>query len=148
MTVSVDELKTTLGCESDVELADRLGVERSTVAQWRRRNGVPARWHFILKAPADKAARLAARRRIFGDGDGFYIHMAALALLDDERFHWPMLTPHARGWQVEDWLLRVATYIIEVLGDRTCTSYEDYERLMAELLAEPHPEGLRRHLSQ
>lgn len=146
MTVVVDDLKATLRCESDIELADRLGVERSTIAQWRRRGGVPARWHFILKAPAVEAARLAARRRIFGDGDGFYLHMAAIALLDEERFHWPELTPAHQGWQVEDWLLRVASYIIEVLGDRTCESLDEYEVLVRELLAPPHPERLRLHL--
>lgn len=36
-------MKVSLQCETDGELASRLGVSKGAVAQWRRRNSVPER---------------------------------------------------------------------------------------------------------
>lgn len=146
MTVTVDELKTALGCDTDIALAERLGVERSTIAQWRRRTGVPKGWHFVLKLKDVEVQSLAARRRLFGEGDGYYIQMAALALLDVTRFDWPELAPSARGGMMQDWIVKAAAYVIRVLGDRTCNSHREYEALLFELNSPDHRVGLQQWL--
>ncbi|KPP90681.1 hypothetical protein [Erythrobacter sp. HL-111] len=94
-----------------------------------------------------EADSLAARRRIFGEGDGYYIHMAAIAVLERSQLDWPMLEPHARAAQIEDRLLRAASYIVEVLGDRPLKLYYDYEGLVRELMAQEHQEALRERLT-
>jgi hypothetical protein len=143
MLVTVDDLKRALASDTDLGLAERLGVERSTIAQWRRRGSVPNRWHFVLKMKAVEAQSLAARRRIFGDGDGYFIQIVTLALLDPSRFDWPELAPHARGTHIQDWILRVAGYVIKILGDRTCNSHAECEALVHELTHGSHPQALK-----
>lgn len=143
MTVTVDDLRSALGCETDTALAERLGLERSTIAQWRRRSGVPKRWHFVLKMKEVETHSLAARRRIFGEGDGYYVHMAALAVLDPSRFEWPELTYWGRAMMIQDWILKAAGYVIRVLNGRTCSSDIECELLIAELAKPEHRQGLQ-----
>lgn len=143
MVVTVDDLKVALNCETDIALAERLGVERSTIAQWRRREAVPKGWHFVLKLKEVEAQSLSARRRLFGDGDGYFVQMAALAVLDPTRFDWPELTESARGSHVQEWILKATGYIIQVLGERTCNSQADYQCLLTELAQPEHRAGLK-----
>jgi hypothetical protein len=143
MSVGVDDLVEALGCRTDQELAARLGLNRTTIAQWRRRGGVPRNWHFVLQMEKLEAQSLAARRRIFGDGDGYYIHMAALALLPGSNLSWPELPEAQRGAQIEDQILRLSSYIIEVLGERSLKLFYDYENLVRELQSPEHQERLR-----
>jgi len=142
MAVTVDDLKSALDCETDIALAERLGVERSTVAQWRRREGVPKGWHFVLKIKDVEAQSLAARRRLFSDGDGYYIQMAALSVLEPTQFDWPMLTADGRGQHIQQWILKAASYVIQVLGSRNCDTLADYEQLVRELNRPEHRAGL------
>ena len=143
MSVSVDDLVEALGCRTDQELAARLGLNRTTIAQWRRRGGVPRNWHFVLRMEKLEAQSLAARRRIFGDGDGYYIHMAALALLPATDLSWPELSDAQRGAQIEEQILRLSSYIIEVLGERSLKLFYDYENFVRELQAPEHQERMR-----
>lgn len=143
MLVTVDDLKRALASDTDLALADRLGVERSTVAQWRRRGSVPARWHFVLKMKEVEVQSLAARRRIFGDGDGYFIQIVALALLDHSAFEWSELMPYARGGQIQEWVLKAAGYVIHALGDRSCNSYAECEVLVSELTQGEHPRAIK-----
>ena len=143
MSVGVDDLVEALGCRTDQELAARLGLNRTTIAQWRRRGGVPRNWHFVLRMEKLEAQSLAARRRIFGGGDGYYIHMAALALIPNAYLSWPELSNAERGAQIEDQILRLSSYIIEVLGERSLKLYYDYDALVRELQAPEHQERMR-----
>jgi hypothetical protein len=138
MSVGVDDLVQALGCRTDQELAARLGLNRTTIAQWRRRGGVPRNWHFVLQMKKLEAQSLAARRRIFGDGDGYYIHMAALAILTASDFDWPELSQAERGAHIEDRILKLSSYIIEVLGERSLKLFYDYENLLRELRTPEH----------
>lgn len=146
MAVTVDELKTALGCDTDIALAERLGVERSTIAQWRRRAGVPQGWHYVLKLKDVEIQSLAARRRLFGDGDGYYVQMAALALMDAIHFDWPGVGARGQGYLIQEWIIKTAAYVIQVLDGRTCNSYLEYEDLFSELSRPEHREGLRQWL--
>jgi hypothetical protein len=147
MYVEVDHLVRVLGCRTDQELAARLGLERSTIAQWRRRGGVPRNWHFVLMMEKIEAQTLAARRRIFGDGDGYYIHMAALAIMTASDFHWPELSPAQRGAHIEDRILKLSSYIIEVLGERSLRLFHDYENLLRELGTPEHDKRIQELLT-
>ncbi|MBA4050964.1 MAG: hypothetical protein C0472_03595 [Erythrobacter sp.] len=147
MTVEVDDLIEALGCRTDQELAARLGLERTAIAQWRRRGGVPRNWHFVLTLEKVEAQTLAARRRIFGDGDGYYIHMAALAILTASDFDWPELSHAARGAHIEDRILKLSSYIIEVLGERSLKLFYDYENLLRELGTIEHDKRIRELLT-
>jgi Bacteriophage CI repressor helix-turn-helix domain. len=148
MAVEVDDLVEALGCRTDQELAERLGLNRTTIAQWRRRGSVPRSWHFLMFMEEFEAKALAARRRIFGDGDGYYIHMAALAILTASDFDWPELSDAARGAHIQERLLKLSSYIIEVLGDRSLKLFYDYEALVRELGTIEHDERIRQLLQQ
>jgi hypothetical protein len=104
---------------------------------------VPKRWHFLIKLAEIEAETLAARRRIFGDGDGYYIHMAALSMLQRELFEWDMLASPTRGAQIEDFILKAAAYVITVLGDRSCNSFDEYWALAVELSSREHREAVQ-----
>ena len=54
----VDKLRTAIGVKTDTALADELGLERSTVAQWRRRGSLPQAYRAILDAHTNNQARV------------------------------------------------------------------------------------------
>lgn len=147
--VTVDELKEALGLLTDIDLASRLGVERSTIAQWRRRQKVPQHWHFVLAKEAIEDRLLATRRQVFGDRNGHYVIMAALAILDLEDFDWAsFLMPQAVGSARLDRILLACSYVIDALAGTQCSSQSDYESLVMRLLTPEHREGLRKRLAK
>jgi transcriptional regulator with XRE-family HTH domain len=139
----VDALKDVLGVASDQELASVLGLERSAIAQWRRRKSIPARYRLLLDSTRRrKEFRYAVRRLLYGDSEGRYLLAATLAWIPASKFDMPKsLSPANVGWTRETLILNVAEAIIEVcdstLGKRTCTNDDEYLELMHALAAPP-----------
>lgn len=78
----IEKLKARFRVETDSDLAERLLVSRSTVANWRNRNAVPARYSRI----ADGEANWAAWSRPLGelsDIERAAMQLAALRLVRD-----------------------------------------------------------------
>jgi hypothetical protein len=147
--VTVDELKEALGLLTDIDLASRLGVERSTIAQWRRRQKVPQHWHFVLANEGIEDRLLATRRQVFGDGHGHYVMMAALAILDVEDLDWAdWLMPMAVGHSRLERILLACSYVIDALAGAQCSSQSDYESLVARLMTPEHKDGLKMRLAK
>ena len=72
----LEELKALFGVQTDIELAASLGIERSTIAQWRRRGRLPPRYKIIAgaerrltrtKAQSEEALRRAIRGLVYRD---------------------------------------------------------------------------------
>ncbi|MET0369773.1 MAG: hypothetical protein ABW039_00195 [Sphingobium sp.] len=145
MSVSVDDLREVLLAETDMRLAEKLGLERSTIAQWRKR-GVPKRYHFLMEMRGDpqlEARDLAARRRIFGDGDGGFIMEAAIGFVPLAAFDMPSeFTPGAAGYMRMETIMVAARYILDVLGDRRCETTDDYIALLRELDSDGHADAI------
>jgi len=79
--VDIEALKRALGAETELELAARLGIARSTVSQWRRRGSIPARYLALLAAEVDGSDSAAAEQHVFRRPEAHYWLRAALALL-------------------------------------------------------------------
>ncbi|WP_416464778.1 hypothetical protein [Sphingomonas sp. VDB2] len=147
MAVTVDDLRAALDAATDMQLAEMLGVERSTVAQWRKR-GVPRRFQSSVKIGPEEEAYakdFALRRRLFGDGDGGYLMMAAMAHVPLSCFDMPAELSNANiGGMRMDMVLIVARYIVDLLGDRRSYTEGDYLALMQELDGEQHRRAIAR----
>ena len=109
---------------------------------------MPDRWHFIIRSEHAKRADLAAERRIYGDGDGYFISMIALALMDANDFDWKDagLHPEGEGFQRQARLMRAASYVIEWIEDRKCNTHDQYRAAVEELSSPAHREALRKRL--
>lgn len=136
-------LKTVLGVASDIELARALGVERSSVSQWKRRGAVPKKYAALagLEAAVQDADRLknATRHNLFGRTDNHYWLKAALAFL-------PANLPEGRNSSLANigsgreapliLLVHLAMWATsEYLGKPRCESESDYQALIAALEA-------------
>ena len=142
MSDPVEELKAAVGAQTDIELAARLGLERSTIAQWRRRGQVPVRYRDLVKLPGtvqiDRYVRSADRRSIYGDGSGRYILSACLAMTPLHALDFGEdLSPANVGWAREARILSVARVVLEVctilFGKPRCETEEEFLRLMSAL---------------
>lgn len=141
----VDQLKEVLAVSTDLALAQELGVERSTVAQWRRRRSLPDRYQMILDADERTNARnnaLATRRFVYGDGPGMFLVRASLAVIPLKILDFPELSPALLGDHRERAIINVAKLAAEmcpvVLSKPRCESEEDYDLLVSALLAPEH----------
>lgn len=141
----LEQLRELVGVDTDIALAAKLGVDRSTISQWRRRGQVPQRYReMLIKSIGrelngyDPSQRSAARRAIYGDGDGRYILAAALAVtrLDALDFG-TELGPGNCGWARESRILSVVQVVLQVckslFGKNRCETDEEYLRLLAGL---------------
>src|SRR3569623_456723 len=117
MNDPVDQLKAALGVETDIALARELGLERSTIAQWRRRGALPALYRGIIDAgerAASLAVALAARQQVYGDSRAMYLLRGALAVIPAGLLDFPELSAHLLGDHRERLLLNVARVVQEV----------------------------------
>lgn len=141
MTDPVDALKKALSIGSDIGLAEHLGLERSTIAQWRRRGSLPARYKFMLdpKYSVDvwTGSRIRFRREVYGDGYGRYLLAAALAFIPSDRLEWPELSSANLGMAREARILNVVIVVLDVcsqtLGKSRCENEEEFLKLMEAL---------------
>lgn len=131
-------LKTVLGVTTDIELARALGVERSSVSQWKRRGGVPKKYAALagLADGVKEADRLrnSTRHSLFGRTENHYWLKAALAFM-------PPNLPESRssslaniGSEREGPLILLVHLAIwatsEYLGKPRCESESDYRALV------------------
>ena len=79
-TPEIDALKHALDVETDLEMAAKLGLSRSAVAQWRRRGAIPARFRRLLEAERTDTYLETVRQQIFRKPEYHYWLRAALAL--------------------------------------------------------------------
>ncbi len=79
--VDISALKSALGARTELELAAKLGIARSTVSQWRRRGSIPARYHGLLAGSANDSEAAAAGQQVFQRSEARYWLRTALALL-------------------------------------------------------------------
>ena len=136
-------LKETLGVGSDAELAAALGVERSTVAQWRRRGSVPERYFGFLNLEhsVPRLARFfnAIRARIFSRPEHTFFLRAALSLLPEV---WPQNneTGDESGTYREEIVVSLMNLAQlkswSALGKAHPETTEDYTILLAAIRAE------------
>lgn len=119
-----------------------LGLERSTIAQWRRRGSVPARYGFMLKMKhrddVRQGMRHALRRQLYGDGTGRYLLAAALAFIPPAELEFgEELASGNLGWARESRVLSVVNVVLNacslVLGKARCQTEADFIKLMSAL---------------
>jgi len=151
MKNEVDELRAAVGAETDIALAARLGLERSTVAQWRRRGGVPARYRFMIdpawRSDVRRGMKQRDRRLVYGDGPGEFLLRAALAVIPQGALDAPHLSPALLGDLRESTIINVVAAALEVcaeaLGKARPDNEEDYDRLVDALCQPPGDEKVR-----
>jgi hypothetical protein len=84
----IDELKELLGVYTDTELAEALELNKTAIAQWRRRNSVPA--HVALRIERERKALALLDREDFGDSFpavvGHHAMMISLLLAPSREF--------------------------------------------------------------
>ena len=155
MSDPVDMLKEVLGVETDLALAEELGLERSTVSQWRRRRSLPRDYQAILDAHAANEARahvLASRQRLYGDARVMYQIRAALAVIPADELTIDGLAPALIGDHREQLIANIApvvrTACVELFDRPTCETEEEYLALVELLTSPPFSESLRRALIQ
>lgn len=134
----VDNLREVMGADTDQDFAKMIGVERSTIAQWRRRNGVPARWAQAILSRSFQKHADEQRFRVFGAGDGYFLVMAALALMATEEFDWEAagLTEISIGDMRMQKVLRAVSYIAEQASENPVDDF-DKCRALVKTLSEP-----------
>lgn len=150
----VDALKVAVGAETDLGLAAKLGLERSTISQWRRRGNIPFRYRFMLdpqrQDSVQRGMKHRDRRQLYGDGDGHYLLRAALAVLPAAELDFPELSPALLGDFRESTLVNVISAVLDVcqreLGKARPSSEQDYEHLVNELMKPAGQQRLRRAL--
>lgn len=150
MTDLVDQLKLALGAATDSALARELGLERSTVAQWRRRKSLPDIYKEIIAAHEIGEARVAAvavRRFIYGDGKGMFLVRAALAVIPLEKMDYDFLSDSLLGDYRERLIVNVAQFASLVcshlFGRPRCDNEREYIALVNAMLSPEFARGLR-----
>lgn len=154
MTDLVERLKSALGVSTDQALAQELGLERSTVAQWRRRGSVPAIYREIIAADEVNDARakiIASRQHFYGDSRMMYLVRAALAYIPSQEFEDNTdLSAALLGDHRERLLLNVGQVVQEacraLFGRSICESENEYDKLVKALGAEPFSTRIRQAL--
>jgi hypothetical protein len=139
----VDRLREALGVETDSALAAELGLERSTVAQWRRRGSLPKPYQAILDAHSvnkHRAQIRASRQKLYGDPAVMYLLRAALAIIPINKLEADFLSPGLLGDLREQVIANVGPVIREACNELFqrpyCTSEDEYDRLV-ELVFSP-----------
>lgn len=129
-------LKSLFDVESDTELAVALGVDRSTIAQWRRRGQMPPKYRVLgaeavaLEAERGRlyeAGRRAARSLVYRDPAYHLWTAAVLAALPPEAF------ASVAGEASEERGLRLERLVAELF--QRCLSYSQ------DHLGKVRPEG-------
>lgn len=145
MLSDVDKLRDFLNASSDSALAAMLGVGRSTVSQWRRREQLPARYLGLIQAPSSEdiknRIRRSDRRSVYGDGNGRYVLSAALAFIPLHSLDFgEQLSPGNIGWARESRIIYVVQAVLrvcqQIFGKQRCESHDEYIRLMRALETE------------
>jgi transcriptional regulator with XRE-family HTH domain len=83
--VDIEGLKRVLGAHTELELAAKLGIARSTVSQWRRRGSIPGRYQTLLHADLASSDAAVAGQQVFRRPEAQYWLRSALALLPEGR---------------------------------------------------------------
>lgn len=157
MTDPVDALKIALEVETDLALAARLGLDRSTIAQWRRRGSIPVRYRFMLKPESRESIkrgwRHADRRQIYSDGGGRFILSAALGCIPTAAFDFPdSFSPANIGWSRESLIVNIVQVVLkacrEELGKAACESHDEFIQIMTVLDRAEYREAVRVALRQ
>ena len=134
----ITELKNALGVSTDVELANKVGIERSTVAQWKRRGSAPSKYAYLLdiaEFPSQAERTLnAVRHHLLGRAEHQWFLKAALAFLPyfkDSRLE---DEPATRGEERERVVISLMSFADYCCGHYLRKTYpvgeEDYERLV------------------
>lgn len=143
MSDLVDKLRSALGAETDIALAQELGVERSTVAQWRRRGSLPRIYQAILDADQvgkHRAEVIASRQQIFGDSRLMYTLRATLSVIPTSDLDYPELAPPLQGDARECVIASVARVVQAqcrvLFGRPYCENEAEYDVLADALSSE------------
>ena len=114
-----------------------LGVGRSTISQWRKREAIPKKYLALLpksKGQIVSALNNALRIHVFGDRENAYWIAAILAALPSELFKDAGEDPIERGRRLELLLIRTASVAINAtntgLQKAVCQDDDDYVRLV------------------
>lgn len=138
----IRSLKVVLGVTTDVELARALGVERSSISQWKRRGSVPRKYRALLglEGRVAEANRVlnTTRHTLFGRTENHYWLKAALAFLPDQFRDRNNASLADLGREREGPLMLLASLAMAAsaqhLGKARCESEEDYEALITAML--------------
>ncbi len=135
-------LKAALNVSTDVALAQALGVERSSISQWKRRGAVPRKYRAYLGAEGmvSELTRLLAKTRhnFLGRAENHFWLRAALAFMPSYFVDPPGVGPAEVGRSREGPLIllvnlaMIATNIH--LGKARCETESDYEALVEAML--------------
>ena len=137
-------IKAALGVASDVELAKALGVERSTIAQWKRRGSVPGKYFGALNLDSNpsRLARYfnAIRVKLFGRPEHHYFLRAALAFLPETLAAPQGVSSAALGDLREEPVLSLM-HLAQLtcmgrLGKRHPENHDDYVALVSAMMAD------------
>lgn len=144
----VDLLKARFGAATDQDLAARMGVERSAVAQWRKR-GVPKKYRYVM-AHATVVDQITAllrdglRVQFLGRAENQYFLKAALGMF--EAAEGETSDPVLKGVEREAVLLGLmsvaAQATLDGLGKRHCEDDADYLYLMKVLNTGGYPKAI------
>lgn len=134
----IDALKRVVGATTDMDLAEKLGVQRFAVSKWRTRGAVPAKYRPLYRQPTDadiSAAMTAAFRLVmFGKKERSYWMAAVLDVLSGSLFQQTSEASGARGLRLERAVLdgmnlaMIAT--ARHLGKEVCENDDDYRKLV------------------
>ena len=146
-------LKAVFGVETDTDLANALGVDRSTIAQWRRRGQVSEHFQAVAAEGAglvaehlrlEAAGRRAVRSLVYRDPAYHLWTAAALSALKEEDLRGSEgETNQARGKRLERRLASLFSeclrYSRDELGKVRPEDEEDYSALVTALAKVPQP---------
>lgn len=138
----IDALKRAVGAKTDMELAERLGVQRFAVSKWRQRATLPAKYKVLLLRPTDvdyrRAMDVALRIHVFGKVEPSYWLRVALAVIPTGAFAATDESPFERGTRLENLMLRVMNLAINATNTTLRQDYirdeADCQRVIDDLL--------------
>jgi hypothetical protein len=133
----VEALRARLHARTDMELAERIGVQRSTIAQWRRRGGLPAKYRALIRQPSDEEMSAVfyqvTAEHVLGDARHRFWLRAALALLPSEYLvaeKGCRIDPSIQERALLRLMYAALMATLTGLGKVTCESEEDYAILI------------------